>query len=98
VGLSYQLNPQWVLRTGMAFDDSPTVDEHRSARIPSGDRTIFSLGAGWTPMPELTIDMAYTYLWEETATVSLSEPNRGTYEADYENEAHGFGLGATYRF
>ena len=98
VGLSYQLNPQWVLRTGMAFDDSPAVDEHRSARIPSGDRTIFSLGAGWTPMPELTIDMAYTYLWEETATVSLSEPNRGTYEADYENEAHGFGLGATYRF
>ncbi|WP_158774968.1 OmpP1/FadL family transporter [Cobetia sp. L2A1] len=98
VGLSYQLNPQWLLRTGLAYDNSPTVDTDRSVRIPTGDRTIFSVGAGWTPIPDLTIDMAYTYLWEDAVTVSLTDDSSGTFEAEYENEAHGFGLGATYRF
>ncbi|GHB07013.1 outer membrane protein [Modicisalibacter luteus] len=98
LGLSYHVNPALTLRTGVAYDESPISDEVRTVRVPSGDRTIFSLGAGWTPTPNLTLDVAYTYLTEDTAPVSMSDPSRGTYEADYENEAHGFGAQATYRF
>ncbi|MGL4319149.1 MAG: OmpP1/FadL family transporter, partial [Pseudomonas sp.] len=34
IGATYQLNPQWVLRTGMALDPSPAENAHRTVRIP----------------------------------------------------------------
>ncbi|MEC9481971.1 MAG: TonB-dependent receptor [Halomonas sp.] len=103
LGLSYHVNSTLTLRTGVAYDESPISDEVRTVRVPSGDRTIFSLGAGWTPTPNLTLDVAYTYLTEDTAPVSQSRSYAGgiletSYEADYENEAHGFGAQVTYRF
>ena len=111
VGSEYQLNPQWVLRAGLTLDETPSNDEYRSVRIPSDDRRIFSLGAGWTPMDDLTIDFAYSYLTERKTRIEQSRsdhlassqtgnvPVGGTdYYADYKNEAHGFGTQMTYRF
>ncbi|MBV4466152.1 long-chain fatty acid transport protein [Pseudomonas sp. F-14 TE3623] len=97
IGASYQLNKQWVLRTGLSVDQAPTNNENRSPRIPTGDRKIFSLGAGWSPTDDLTIDVAYSYLREESVKVNNSN-GRQNYSAEYENYANGFGVGATYRF
>ena len=97
IGASYQLNKQWVLRTGLSVDQSPTNNENRSPRIPTGDRKIFSLGAGWSPTDDLTIDVAYSYLREESVKVNNSN-GRQNYSAEFENYANGFGVGATYRF
>ncbi|WPN48886.1 MULTISPECIES: OmpP1/FadL family transporter [unclassified Pseudomonas] len=98
VGTSYQLNKQWVLRTGLTFDQSPTNNTDRSPRIPTGDRTIFSIGAGFSPTDDWTIDVAYSYLQEEDVTVKRSNALGQSYNAKYENSANGFGVGATYRF
>ncbi|MBP5141791.1 OmpP1/FadL family transporter, partial [Pseudomonas chlororaphis] len=98
IGTSYQLNKQWVLRTGLSFDQSPTNNTNRSPRIPTGDRTIFSIGAGWSPTDDLTIDVAYSYLKEEKVKVNNSNQLGQSYSAEYENSANGFGVGATYRF
>ena len=97
IGASYQLNKQWVLRTGLSFDQAPTNNENRSPRIPTGDRKIFSVGAGWSPTDDLTIDVAYSYLREESVRVDDNN-GRQSYKAKYENSANGFGVGATYRF
>jgi len=68
-------------------------------RIPTGDRTVFSLGAGWTPVDNLTFDVAYSYLKEEPIKVRQTQPALGlTYDAKYENSANGFGGSVTYRF
>ncbi|CAI8867677.1 long-chain fatty acid transport protein [Pseudomonas sp. IT-P253] len=98
VGTSYQLNKQWVLRTGLTFDQSPTNNTNRSPRIPTGDRTIFSVGAGFNPTDDWTIDVAYSYLKEQSVTVNDSNALGQSYNAKYENSANGFGVGATYRF
>ncbi|MCI0994012.1 transporter [Pseudomonas sp. ICMP22404] len=98
LGTSYQLNKQWVLRTGLTFDQSPANNTDRSPRIPTGDRTIFSLGAGWSPTDDLTIDVAYSYLKEEKVNVNRTNRLGQSYNAEYENSANGFGVGATYRF
>ncbi|MHC8391069.1 OmpP1/FadL family transporter [Pseudomonas sp. MDT2-39-1] len=98
IGASYQLNKQWVLRTGLSVDQAPTNNVDRSPRIPTGDRKIFSLGAGWSPTDDLTIDVAYSYLREESVKVSNSNNRGQSYDAKYENSANGFGVGATYRF
>ena len=108
IGTSYQLTPEVVLRTGLAFDPSPAENAHRTARIPVGNRKVFSLGAGWSPSKDMTIDVAYSYLRESKA--SVNQPDRTLsagpisaniapgFSAEYNNSAHGLGLQATYRF
>ena len=103
VGAAYKLNKQWTLRTGLAFDQSPTNNVHRSPRIPTGDRTAISFGLAWNPTDDVTLDLAYSYLWEEEVDISRSRSYQGgalvaNYDATYENSAHGFGAGLTYRF
>ncbi len=98
LGAAYKLNREWTLRTGLAFDQSPTNNVDRSPRIPSGDRTAVSFGVGWNPTDDITVDLAYSYLWEEDTKVRRNSQTRGTYYADYENSAHGFGASLSYRF
>ena len=98
VGTSYQLTKQVVLRTGLTFDQSPTNNTNRSPRIPTGDRTIFSVGLGYAVMDNMTIDLAYSYLQEEDIKVNSHNKLGQTYNAKYENSANGFGLGMTYKF
>ena len=97
VGTSYQLTKQVVLRTGLTFDQSPTNNTDRSPRIPTGDRTIFSVGLGYAVMDNMTIDLAYSYLKEEEVSVNRSNA-LASYNAKYKNSANGFGLGMTYKF
>ncbi|MHC8346699.1 OmpP1/FadL family transporter [Pseudomonas sp. RT6P73] len=98
VGTSYRVNKQWVLRTGLTLDQAPTNNTDRSPRMPTGDRTIFSLGASYDVLPNLTVDAAYAYLKEESVKVKRSNSLGQTYGAKFANSANGFGLGATYRF
>lgn len=109
-GGEYQLTPTLALRAGVALDFTPTQDATRSVRIPSDDRRIFSIGAGWSPTPDLTLDVAYSYLTERSTHVDQSKtdsftvagqqtpPITSNYSADYKNEAHGLGAQLTYRF
>ncbi|WP_339881766.1 OmpP1/FadL family transporter [Vreelandella maris] len=101
VGGEYQLNPQLALRAGVTLDNTPTNDSFRSVRIPSDDRRIFSIGAGWSPTDDITLDFAYSYLTERSTTIDRQRtlgPAQLEYAADYKNEAHGFGAQLTYRF
>ncbi|AVE04977.1 MULTISPECIES: OmpP1/FadL family transporter [Pseudomonas] len=98
VGTSYQVTKQVVLRTGLTFDQSPTNNTDRSPRIPTGDRTIFSVGLGYEVMPNMMVDLAYSYLKEEPVKVNKTNALGSSYSAKYENSANGFGLGVTYKF
>jgi long-chain fatty acid transport protein len=98
VGAAYMLNSQWTLRAGLAVDQSPTNNTDRSPRIPTGDRTIVSLGAGWSPNDEMTIDLAYSYLMEDDTETTHVSATKGAYRSTYKNTAHGLGAQVTYRF
>ncbi|MCO7596617.1 MULTISPECIES: OmpP1/FadL family transporter [Pseudomonas] len=98
IGASYKVNKEWILRAGFTVDQSPTNNHDRSPRIPTGDRKVLSLGAGWSPTDDMTIDVAYSYLWEEDTKVNQVSATKGSYQAKYENSAHGIGASLTYRF
>jgi len=98
IGASYKVNKEWVLRAGFSVDQSPTNNTNRSPRIPTGDRKAVSFGAGWSPNDDMTIDVAYSYLWEEDTKVNDVSATKGRYQAKYENSAHGLGASLTYRF
>ncbi|MCI3943699.1 putative outer membrane protein P1 [Pseudomonas syringae] len=97
IGTAYRLDQQWALRAGVLFDQSPTSNTNRSPRTPTGDRKVFSVGAGYDVTPQLTLDVAYSYLQEERVDVSRANA-LGSYSATYQSHANLLGVGATYRF
>ncbi|TWI53748.1 long-chain fatty acid transport protein [Pseudomonas duriflava] len=99
IGAAYQLNPQWVLRTGFALDPSPTDNEYRNVRIPVGNRKTVSIGAGWSPTPDMTVDVAYAYLWESESSINREGNTlQPAYNANVKNSAHGIAAQLSYRF
>ncbi|SDO05816.1 long-chain fatty acid transport protein [Pseudomonas syringae] len=97
LGTAYRLDPQWVLRAGVIIDQSPTGNTGRSPRTPTGDREVFSVGAGYDVTPQLSLDVAYSYLQEESVDVSRANA-LGSYSATYKSRASLYGIGATYTF
>jgi len=101
VGADYRINEQWLVRAGAAIDESPIPSAYRTVRIPSADRRVLALGASWTPMPALSVDIAYGYLKEDRARINQTRDFQGVpfnYQARYKNKAHLMAVQLTYRF
>ena len=100
VGLSHACNDELTLRAGLAYDNTPVAPADRSVRLPSADRYIVSIGAGYKLTPTQTIDASYSYLQEETAEVRHAAPAGFPtgYSADYRNRASVYGLQFTQQF
>jgi len=99
-GGSYQLSPIWLLRGGFAYDPTPASDANRNVRVPVGNRRAVSLGAAYSPDANLTVDMAYGYLWEPTTAVNQADTTgvQPSYSAKYHNSAHVISTQISYRF
>lgn len=99
-GASYQLDEQWMLRAGFALDESPATSEDRSVRVPYGHRKVLAIGAGWSPNPDLTLDLGYAYLWESDASVDQDNPNglQPAYSGTFSTDVHGLSAQLSYRF
>ena len=102
VGASYQVNEQWKLRFGLAFDQTPVNNYTRTPRIPDSDRYWFSTGAEYKYSDKLTFNAGYTFIHAEHAEVDLkgtgNDASRGALTAKYKGNIHLFGLGAVYNF
>jgi long-chain fatty acid transport protein len=62
VGARYRLNEQWLLKTGVQYDQTPTVTEFRSTRIPDGDRLWFAAGATYSLTQNIDLDFSGAYI------------------------------------
>ncbi|MFS2126321.1 OmpP1/FadL family transporter [Pseudomonas sp. Pseusp97] len=100
IGASYQLNPQWLLRAGYAYDPAPVRNADRSLRIPVANRKSVTLGAAYSPNSDVTIDAAYGYLWDSEASVNQSNDSglQPSYSAKFKNSASGLAVQLTYRY
>ncbi len=91
VGLNYQLNSGVLLRSGIAYDETPIPDEiHRTPRIPGSDRLWVALGFGYQIDNHLSVDVGYAHLFVEdsgsdhrfeSSVSNLSHTLSGEYQA-----------------
>lgn len=93
LGLSYQIDPQWTVRGGVAYDQQPMPNSTRSVRLPAGDRKMAALGATWTATEDISVDFSYLYILEDTVRVSqttdtLVVPGHVDYSAKFENQVN----------
>lgn len=58
LGTTYQLNSDWVLRAGYAYDEGAATREHRSLNIPDTDRQWYSAGSTYQLNESMNIDFA----------------------------------------
>lgn len=69
VGADYALCPKLTVRGGIQYDQTPTRDGQRDARVPDGDRTNFALGATYQATKNLAVDVGASYILIASAPV-----------------------------
>ena len=103
VGFDYKMDPTMTFRAGVGYDPTPTPDDHRTARIPDGDRWLYAAGLSKT-MGSMTFDGAVTYIDIDTAAINDTRDvyGNGLVISNLRGEAKGngvgFSLGATWNF
>jgi long-chain fatty acid transport protein len=90
VGTTYKPNDTWILRGGLAYDQSPVTNpQDTSPRLPDGDRTWAAVGAGFKASPNLNFDFGYAYIHvaaaqvRKTGTPTNENAARGNLSVDY---------------
>lgn len=63
VGAEYRLNESWTLRGGFQYDQTPTVAEYQSTRVPDGDRYWLAVGSGYRLSDQISLDVAYAHVF-----------------------------------
>ena len=84
IGANYHLDDRLTLRGGVAFDETPTSDAYRTARIPDEDRTWVAFGAQYRLSEKTVLDFGYAHLFIKDASIDKIEgPIRltGLYDA-----------------
>ncbi len=72
VGVNYFYSEKCVLRAGTAYDETPIPDaQHRTPRIPDGDRIWFTLGAGIRAAESCMIDVGYMHVFFNDTDVDI---------------------------
>lgn len=95
VGVSHALDDKLTVRAGLAYDNTPVAPADRGVRLPSGDRRVASVGAGYALTPNQVVDVSYMYIDEERADVN--RPADG-YAATFQNSASIYGVQYTLKF
>ncbi|MBE9640500.1 outer membrane protein transport protein [Salipiger pacificus] len=101
LGADYKPRDKHTIHFGVAYDQSPVPDDHRTARIPDADRYWASLGYSYEFGPDRTINVGYTHIFfneadlEETKSFGTAT---GTLKGSYEGHADILSASLTYRF
>ncbi len=75
LGGTYQLNDQWKLRGGVAYDGTNVPNSTRTARLPDSERKWVAIGAQWNPGNAWVVDVGYAHLFADDAPLSQNDGN-----------------------
>ena len=103
LGISKQLDAQWKLRLGVAFEKSAVGDEYRTPRIPDSNRYWYSAGLEYKYNEKLTFNVGYTHIIADSSRVSLrgdhiGDASRGAINVKYNNKINIIAGSITYNF
>ena len=71
VGASYKHSETWLLRTGVAYDQTPVPkDSLRTPRVPDNDRIWLTFGANYRYSKALSFDFGYAHLFVDDPELS----------------------------
>ncbi len=105
VGLSWQIQSDRMLKTGLAFDENPIEQSHRTARVPTTDRIWWTIGMNQQVSANWTLDLAAGWMWMDALNVREREYNvqevalyKSGLQAHVDNTAWLLGMQLNYRY
>ena len=95
------MTDRWLFRGGVGYDQTPTRDGNRDARMPDSDRYLIGVGAGLKASKRVAIDVGYQHVFmhdadlDETVQVDGSDFMQMTGTSS--SSADLFGIQFSYR-
>ena len=96
-GVRHTLQNDTVLRFGLAKEESTQSSDNRSAISPDSDRIWATIGAGFRPAENLSIDVAYAHIFVDDADI-YKDSRGAVLDGTYELEANVIGAQLNYQF
>lgn len=78
LGVNYRYSSELLLRTGIAYDESPVSTEFRTPRIPDNDRLWLSFGGSYQVSENLGLDFAYVHIFVDDTPIRDTEITTGS--------------------
>ncbi|USQ13019.1 outer membrane protein transport protein [Legionella lytica] len=63
LGVDYRVNPSWVARGGVAYDETPVSKRFNDPRFPDADRVVLNFGLSYMINKYLSLDGAYSHIF-----------------------------------
>jgi long-chain fatty acid transport protein len=97
VGLDFQLNDEWIVRGGYAYDETPTNKAYRTARIADDSRRYYAMGVSWTAPDNWRVDAAYNRVQVADNTYDRVGRFGDRVRGEFEGAANVLSIGVTRR-
>lgn len=98
LGAGYRLDDRFMLRGGIAYENSPIRDEFRTPRIPDSAHRLVAFGLNYKVTKASSIDLGYMHAFVKDAPVSTSTPTAGTLAGTYKVSAEVLSLQYVHNF
>jgi long-chain fatty acid transport protein len=98
LGFKYEVMDGLYVRTGIAYDESPIPTERRTARVPTGDRTWYSIGASYDVSDTIVADASFMYVRIAEGHIDDFTATGQRLEGDFQGNAYVIGVNVTMSF
>ena len=98
LGVGYKLDDRWLLRGGVAYENSAIPDATRTARIPDNDRMLVGFGLNYKISKTGSLDFGYMHAFVKDAPVNSTATASGTLVGIYKVRADVLSLQYNHRF
>jgi long-chain fatty acid transport protein len=105
LGTSYEINCHWVIRGGIAYDESPAKSEQfATPRIPDSNRLWLSVGATYHINYHFSVNASYSHIFAQDTSIHIPATSpqgaaSGTLNANYSSQRVDIiGVDGIYRF
>lgn len=102
LGTEYKPNNKWIVRGGLAYDESPIRTQYRIARLPDSDRYWVAIGAKYYLNKWISFDAGYAHLFFKNCSIaevgSVAPDNKKSLYGNYKSSADLVGVQLTWNF
>lgn len=89
LGADYFLSDDITLRTGIGYDQTPTSDAYRNARLPDNNRYVIALGGHYQATKTVGFDVSWAHFFIKEAVVNPPKQTTGLEEINLDGKVKG---------
>jgi len=98
IGAEYKMSNTLTLRSGIAYDPTPTTYKDRDVRVPDQTRKWLSFGLSWAPSERTEYNFGYTHLFVNDANVSTTTATLNRIHGKFDVNGDIFAASLNYKF